>query len=191
VPSNSTDRISMTTAPQPIDIKNLQIHRLTDGQVLADFDSGEDEVDRHIPKCCDWHERYRNRVFCAFLPARSLAVGYYCLGVSATESKYLDEAIIRSSDRYGYVPFVYLNYLAVRSQYQGNNIGTILLMNALQKSAHVVRNIGIYGVALHALNDRSAGLYDRYGFRTFGDTGKYPFMILPAQSLLDLFGEAD
>ncbi|MCH7692165.1 MAG: GNAT family N-acetyltransferase [Proteobacteria bacterium] len=177
----------MTTAPQPVEIKNLRINPLNDPDELRDFDSGEHEVDRHIEKCCDWHGRYRNRTFCAFLPNQELAVGFYCLGISATESKYLDDEIVRSHGSFRYVPFIYLNYLAVRSEHQNNKIGTVLLMNALERCAHTILNIGIYGVALHALNDRSAGLYDRYGFREYGERKKYPFMILPAQSVLDLF----
>lgn len=179
----------MTTAPQTIDVRRLQIRPLADHQVLEGFVSGEDEVDRHIPLCCERHDRYRTRIFCGFLPDLHFAVGYYCIGISATESKYLDEKIVHSSDSFGYVPFVYLNYLAVRSEFQGNKIGTILLLNALEKSADVIRNIGIFGVSLHALNDRSAGLYDRYGFREYGKRSKFPFMILPAQSVLDLFTE--
>lgn len=178
----------MTTAPQSVDIKNLRIEPLDDHEALKDFDSGENEIDRHIATCCDWHQKYRRRTFCAFLSDEKIAVGFYCLGISATESKYLDDEILRSSDGHAYVPFIYLNYLAVRSEYQNNKIGTILLLNALDRCAHTVKNIGIYGVSLNALTDRSAGLYDRYGFREYGGRNKYPFMVLPAQSLIDLFG---
>ena len=101
--------------------------------------------------------------------------------------EYLDEEILRANESYKFVPFIYINYLAVQSEYQNNKIGTILLMNALQKCAHTITNIGIYGVALHAISDRVAGLYDRYGFRQCGKSSKFPFMILPAQSVLDLF----
>lgn len=176
----------MTTARQSTDITNLKISHLDDPSVLSSFDSGEREVDRNIEKCCDWHGRYRSRTFCGFLPDQKLAAGFYCLGVSATESKYLDPEILKSHGTFKYVPFIYLNYIAVRIEYQNNKIGTILLMNAIERCSHTIRNIGIYGIALNALNDRSAGLYDRYGFRECGKRSKYPFMILPAQSVLDL-----
>ncbi len=181
----------MTTAPQPVDIKNLRIEPLASHESLRDFDSGEREVDRHIEKCCDWHRKYRQRVFRAFLPRgeESVAVGFYCLGISAAESKYLSEEILQTSDGQAYVPFIYINYLAVRREYQKNKIGTILLLNALERCAHTIKNIGIYGVALNAVTDRAAGLYDRYGFREYGGRSKYPFMVLPAQSLIDLFQE--
>lgn len=177
----------MTTAHQPTDIKNLRIEPLADPEALKNFDSGEPEVDQNIDKCCDWHVRYRNRTFCAFLPNQELAVGYYCLGISATESEYLDDEIVRSHGAFKYVPFIYLNYLAVRLESQNNKIGTILLLNALERCSHTIRNIGIYGVALNALNERSVGLYGRYGFREYGDRKNYPFMVLPAKSVLDLF----
>lgn len=181
----------MTTARPTIDLRSLRIELLRDRRLLDNFDSGEPEVDRNIEKCCDWHDQYRNRTFCAFLPDIDAAVGFYCIGISANESKYLTHETFRFWRQQAYIPFIYLNYLAVQKQFQQCGIGTILLMNALGKAEYAVQNIGIYGVALHALNDRSASLYDRYGFREYGGRSKYPFMILPAQSVLDLFAESD
>jgi GNAT superfamily N-acetyltransferase len=85
------------------------------------------------------------------------------------------------------VPFIYLNYLAVRKQHQSQKIGAMLLGNALERCAVFVRNVGIYGVALRAISERVVKMYSRYGFRQVDDK-KYPFMILPAQSLIDLTG---
>lgn len=178
----------MTTA-HPVDVKKLSVQSLADPEALSGFVSGEAEIDNNIEKCCSWHERYRCRTFCAFHPGIDFALGYYCMGISATESKYLDHSIIQDSGTFGYVPFIYLNYLAVRTEYQNNKVGTVLLLNALERAANTIRNIGVYGVALNALNDRAAGLYDRYGFRALDEQHRYPFMILPARSVLDLFGE--
>jgi len=58
----------------------------------------------------------------------------------------------------------------------------------LERCALVIRNIGAYGVALHALTDDSAAFYDRYGFRAkSSERAKWPLMVLPARSILDLF----
>ncbi len=177
----------MMIAPHRIDIKNIRIKALQGHETLCGFSCGEREIDRNIEKCCNWHSRYRNRIFCAFLDNLDLVLGFYCLGVDAANAEYLDEAVLRANESYKFVPFIYINYLAVQLEYQSNKIGTILLMNALARCANTITNIGIYGVALHALSDRAAGLYDRYGFRECGKKSKYPFMILPAQSVLDLF----
>ena len=113
------------------------------------------------------------------------AYGFYSLGVSAADSKYMRMDLVTVGDERSYIPFLYLNYLAVRREFHGQKLGTLLLMNALTRCEQVARNVGVYGVALNALNDRAAGLYDRYGFRAY-DKAKYPFMILPIQSLFDL-----
>ena len=184
---NFTKRILMMTAPLQVDINDIKIISLPNIDALSGFKCGEREIDRNIGKCCGHHQKYRNRIFCGVLRNIDLVVGFYCLGVDATSAEYLDEGILRANETYKFVPFIYINYLAVQAEYQNNKIGKVLLMNALQKCAHTIINIGIYGVALHAISDRAAGLYDRYGFRECGKSAKYPFMILPAQSVLDLF----
>lgn len=176
------------TVRQIVDASNIRIAPLRDASMLKGFSSGEREVDRNIEKCCGWHEKYRNRIFCASIKERDSVVGFYCIGVSATESKYIDVSILRSDETFKFLPFVYINYIAVHCEYQNNKIGTCLLLNALEKCAWTVRNVGIYGVALHAISDRAAGLYDRYGFQEVSKGMKCPFMILPARSVLELFG---
>lgn len=176
----------MTTAHRPVDPSTLRVEPLIDAIALEGFSCGEAEIDRNIPKCCEWHAIYSRRVFCAFLPDEKTACGFYCIGISASESKYLDQKLVRASGGKNYVPFIYLHYLAVSRDLQNNRVGTILLMHALARCSLVIKNIGIHGVALHALNDRAAGLYDRYGFREYSKS-RYPFMVLPALSVLDLF----
>ena len=177
----------MTTADHHVDLKKIRIELLGDPQHLEEFDCGEQEVNRGIERCCEWHVKYRNRVFCAFVPDFDFAIGFYCLGISAHESKYLDDKIVSTSGARAFVPFIYLHYLGIQLEYQNKGIGTLLLLNALERCAITIKNIGIYGVALHALTTRSADLYDKYGFREHKDSPKHPFMILPAQSVIDLF----
>ena len=174
----------MTTAR--LDLHSLRIVPLSDHEWLAEFESGENEIDKNINLCCEKHDTYRARTFCAMIDGHPKAFGFYTLGISAHDSKYLDQEIVRATGGRPFIPFIYLNYLAVMRVYQNQGIGTILLMNAVLRSSQVIRNVGgVYGIALHALTDRAADLYDRYGFRPYGQH-KYPFMVLPAQSVLDL-----
>lgn len=83
------------------------------------------------------------------------------------------------------MPFIYLHYFAVRKEFQGSKIGTMMLGDLLDRCASVVENVGVFGVALNALTPRAANLYYKYGFRQRNET-KYPLMILPSQTLLDL-----
>jgi ribosomal protein S18 acetylase RimI-like enzyme len=126
-------------------------------------------------------------MFCAMIGDWHQAYGFYALGISAADSKYLSGEILQGTEDRSYIPFIYLNYLAVQSEYQNQKLGTLLLIDALTRCANVARNVGLYGVALNALSDRAAGLYDRYGFKAYGRQ-KFPFMVLPIKFLFDLMG---
>lgn len=175
----------MTTALPPPDIGKLKIRSLVDRAAFADFESGERYIDRQIPKCCDWQEMHRTRIFCAQMDGVAEAYGFYCLGVSSVKALGMGSDITRVYEGKEYVPFVYLHYIAVRRQFQNQKIGTILLMNLLSRCGHIVRNVGVFGIALNALTSRVVSLYERYGFRQ-RDEREYPLMILPTQSLIEL-----
>lgn len=178
----------MTTAGPVLDLKSLRFVPLPSASALAGFQCGEDEIDRNLPKCCQWEERHRARVFCAYLPSDPIPSGFYCLGLHAHDAKAVHGFFARASDDVrNYIPFIYLDYIGVRQELRRNGIGKLLMMHALERCAIVIRNVGSYGVALHALNDVAARLYERYGFRPVDEKAKLPFMVLPAQSVLDLF----
>jgi GNAT superfamily N-acetyltransferase len=179
----------MKTAAPALDITRLKIVPLPSDTAFSDFRSGEAEIDRNLPKCCEWQRTHRARVYCAYLADAPELYGFYCLGLHAHDSKSVAGFFTRSSDDVrNFVPFLYINYLAVRLGWRRQKIGTVLLLNALERCALVVRNIGAYGIALNALNDDAAALYDKYGFRAKNPgSHKTPLMVLPAQSVLDLF----
>ncbi len=183
----------MKTAAPTLDFSKLRIVPLPSptNTVFADFRSGEPEIDKNLGKCCDWHGCYRSRVFCAYFDGDSALYGFYCLGLHAHDSKMAATLFVRpNDDDRGYVPFIYLHYLAVREGWRRKKIGTMLLVHALERCAIVIRNIGSYGVALNALNEDAIALYDNHGFRIPKAAEKmaHPTMILPAQTLFDLFG---
>lgn len=179
----------MTTVAPTLDLTQLRIIPLPSNDALSDFRCGEPEIDRNLSKCCHWHACHRSRVYCAYLDGRPELYGFYCLGLHAHSSAHTEGFFTRSSDDVrNFIPFIYLNYLAVQREWQRGKIGTMLLLNALERCAIVIRNIGAYGVALNALSDGAAALYGRYGFRANDPSRQnYPLMVLPAQSVLDLF----
>jgi ribosomal protein S18 acetylase RimI-like enzyme len=123
------------------------------------------------------------------MPEVPEAYGFYCLGITASDSKELGQEfgaeIAEANDYRQYIPFVYVHYIAVRQEFQNQRIGTMLLGNMMQRCGHIVRNVGVLGIALHALTTRALKLYEGYGFRQFNEL-RYPLMVLPTQSLIDL-----
>lgn len=175
----------MTTALPHPEIGKLKFSHLSNRAAFRNFESGEREIDRNLDKCCDWHEKHRAKIFCARIDGVEEAYGFYCLAVSASDAKYMDEDIVRANDNRNFVPFICVNYFAVRREFQNNKIGTMLLGNMLSRCGYIVRNVGVFGIALNALTPRVLKLYNKYGFRQRSET-KYPLMILPTQSLIDL-----
>jgi len=183
--TSSINRTVMTTALPIPDIRNLRFRPLESEAVFRDFKCGEREIDRNIEKCCFWHNSHRARVFCAHINGVQEAYGFYCIGVSASETKHFDEHLTDTDDYRPFIPLIYVYYLAVRENFQNQKIGTMLLGNMLSRCGYIVRNVGVYGIALNALTSRVLILYEKYGFRQFSDT-KYPLMLLPTQSLIEL-----
>lgn len=180
----------MTALPKP-ELNKIKIGPVSDAATLQGFRCGATEIDSKVDDSYTLHSQHRARVFCATIPDIPKAYGFYVLSVSAHETKYLaDDPMFADYLNKTFLPYIYLNQIGVTKEWQSHGIGTILLINALQRCEQVCRNVGIYGVALNALNDRVAGVYDKYGFRGLkkGGRSKMPFMVLPAQSLFDLFG---
>lgn len=98
----------------------------------------------------------------------------------------MDEKTNQKNEYRAFVPFIYLDYLAVRLDFQNQKIGTVLLANALSRCGRFVRSVGVFGIGLHAITERVASLYERYGFRPYDETKRIPFMILPVRTLIDL-----
>lgn len=125
-------------------------------------------------------------MYCAVKNGDPYAYGFYSLGVTATDPKNLDADITRDHEGAGLLPFIYLHALAVRKEHKRHKIGTMLLIDALRRSARFVREVGIYGLALNAIaDDWRLTLYAKYGFGQRNEM-KYPLMIMPGQTLLDL-----
>jgi GNAT superfamily N-acetyltransferase len=175
----------MTTALLAPEINSLKFLPLKDLAAFRGFESGEREIDRNLEKCCEWQDKHRARVFCAHMDGVTEAYGFYCLGISAAEAGGMDADVTRANDGRKFVPFIYVYYIAVRQEFQNKKIGTMLLGNMLSRCGHVVRNVGVFGIALNALTPRVCLLYERYGFRQRNEM-QYPLMILPTQSLIEL-----
>lgn len=175
----------MTIALPTPDIRSLKFSSILNSSTFLDFESGEREIDRNIEKCCEWHAQHRARVFCAYMDGTQEAYGFYCLGISASDAKYFGDDISKANDYRSFIPFIYVNYFAVRKEFQRLKVGTMLLGNMMSRCGYLVRNVGVFGIALNALTPRVSSLYEKYGFRQYTET-KYPLMILPTQSLMEL-----
>jgi GNAT superfamily N-acetyltransferase len=172
----------------PLDIHNVVIRTLADTDGFADFTCGVSEIDDWCrSKAADSDRRHKSRVFCATLNDSRQVSGFYSLSVRGSDAKHVGAEIARDFNESGFVPFVYIDYLAVRRELHRRQLGTIILMDALHRCSGLIRNMGCAGIALNSLTPQATAWYESFGFRRRQrGMAQFPLMILPAQSLLDL-----
>ena len=76
------------------------------------------------------------------------------------------------------VPGVKLARLAVALEWQGQGVGQILMVEAMERSLLIADNAGVIGLFVDAKNDRVKTYYERYGFISFEKTPLTMFLPL-------------
>lgn len=89
-------------------------------------------------------------------------VGYYSLAVGSIEHKFAPGHIKRNMPQP--VPAIILARLAVDRRYMGQNIGTVMLQDALLRTLQAADIAGIKALLVHALHERAADFYRKRGF---------------------------
>ncbi|MDX0232900.1 GNAT family N-acetyltransferase [Sinorhizobium meliloti] len=179
----------MTAAGSSLDLDRIKISPLPSKESIHKFRCGESDIDYWVGnKAAKWHTQNRSKVFIAHDEGSQTARGFYSLSFSTEEGSKLASHQDRSIWSSG-VPLIYLGYLAVQRSCQREGLGTLLLMNCLQRAHEVSRHVAFYGVGLRSLNEKTTQLYQKYGFGIAnGEDSKHPLMILPIWTLNDLFG---
>ena len=89
-------------------------------------------------------------------------VGYYSLAVGSLEHKFAPSNIKRNMPQP--IPVMILARLAVDRRYMGQNIGTVMLQDALLRTLQAADIAGIKALLVHALNVKAAAFYRKRGF---------------------------
>jgi ribosomal protein S18 acetylase RimI-like enzyme len=145
-----------------LDLKNIGISTLRDDHDLSRFCCGDRDLDKFINgKLKKYHEKNRVKTFCACLRGSTTVYGLYTLSIRSEDAKLLLENE-RGFEKH--FPAIHIGTLAVARHLQGNGLGKILLLNALERSYYVAQNVAVFGVALRSLNDRTTRLYESYRF---------------------------
>ena len=177
----------MNTVTETNDPPRLILKHLDSRETLRRFSCGVPEIDRWAnSKAYKFHSKGRARVKLAFAGESASPTGFYSLTHSVAEASKL----LRNEDRdvWDNAPILYIGYIAVARQRQGQGIGRTLLIDALRAAHHVHQIAPLYGVGLRALNEDAARLYEKTGFRKApNEDGSTPLMILPIWTIEDLF----
>lgn len=96
--------------------------------------------------------------------------GYYTVIAGQLEQRQATAATSGRLSRHFPIPVALLARLAVDQRYQGKGSGPCCSPDALARVRRAPDEIAMRAVAVHAIDDRAAAFYARYGFRSLTAT---------------------
>ncbi|OGA46318.1 MAG: GNAT family N-acetyltransferase [Betaproteobacteria bacterium RIFCSPLOWO2_12_FULL_62_58] len=143
----------------------LSIQPLRGNHDRSRFDSGSGELDLWLRQTAQQHQRRGiSKTFVAVAddePSRVL--GFYALTACEVVSQDLPDDLAKRLPRK--VPGIRLGRLAVDRTVQGQGLGELLLMDALDRARRVLEHVGVHALFVDAKDERAAAFYRKYGFR--------------------------
>lgn len=134
------------------------------------FSCGITSVDNYFRRTANKQARADNiRVFVMAEGAR--VIGFYALNAHAVRFTDLPPRYARSRPAHGSIPAAFLSMIGVDQEYQGEGVGTDLLVDALVRIVAAADQLGIAVVVLDVLDcgdpvrvKRRKTLYESFGF---------------------------
>lgn len=153
-----------------------RIERL-DAHDRSGFDCGVPALNAYLKKQAG--QEVRRRVTACYLlieQSTSAIAGYYTLSAGSVLLSDLPEPTAKKLPRYPTVPVVRIGRLAVDQRYRGQKLGSILLYDAIKRTA--AGEIGAYAAVVDAKDDAAAAFYERYGFTAFASAPRVLYLAI-------------
>lgn len=154
----------------------LSIEEVRGRDCLAYFRCGVDEIETFSKKAYKRHVKtmpdYRVRV----LYNDAVALGFHTLSLKAPDKSgnLIDKNIVY----YGTEAFLYLDHLAVKTEEQGKDYSTALMVDVLEICAQTMEQFGrVHALALNAANPVAKQFFEKWGFVQVTDSTT-PFMVM-------------
>lgn len=156
---------------------SLTIEPLASYHDRAAFSCGEPALDAYIRQQAGQDVK-RDLAACYVLCEQGSVtiIGYYTLSATSVELTALPPELAKRSGRYALVPAILLGRLAVDNRFQGQDMSTLLLLDALRRALHT--GVGVKLIVVDALNERAAAFYERRQFRRFADQPRRLYLTL-------------
>lgn len=90
------------------------------------------------------------------------------------------------------IPVIYIRAVAVRTDMQGQGLGTALLIDAMRRCLGIADQMGAAAIVLDVLKDdqfeRRSGFYEDLGFKTLGDSDNPQRVYIPMADIRATLG---
>jgi ribosomal protein S18 acetylase RimI-like enzyme len=131
----------------------------------GDFASGSAALDNYLKRVASQDDR-RNlaRVFVATEPGAARIAGFYSLSGFSVGLGVLPNDLSAKLPAYPEIPAALIGRLARHVAYRGQNVGEMLLMDALRRIALAGQALAVHVIVVDAKDDRARAFYRAYGF---------------------------
>jgi GNAT superfamily N-acetyltransferase len=137
---------------------------------VAAFDCGNELLNRWLARYAGQSERRdAARTFIAAGPDKAV-LGYYTLLAGQLQHEAATAAVRKGQSQHFPIPIAILARLAVDVGQQRKGLGAELLADALSRVQLASAQVAVRAVVVHAIDDRAAGFYERFGFRALTAT---------------------
>jgi predicted GNAT family N-acyltransferase len=146
--------------------RNHNIEPLGPHHDRAAFSCGKDPLDRYIREQASQDVRRGLDSIFVFTTKEDTqtVLAYYTLSSKELKVDQLPDEIAKKAGKYGHVGVTLLGRMAVAERRKGTGLGALTLMNALEKSLLVSRNVASWAVFVEAIDAEAADFYRTYGF---------------------------
>jgi ribosomal protein S18 acetylase RimI-like enzyme len=163
----------------------LAIETLNAAHDRQAFSCGVPALDRYIREQARQDVKRRlSNCFVALDQKSGAIVAYYTISASSIPMASLPEAETRRLPHYPILPATLIGRLAVVSGYQGRQIGSALIIDALHRSAQAAP--ASFALLVDAKDNNAAAFYAKHGFIPLASRPLSLF--LPTATALKLFG---
>ena len=152
------------------------------------FASGNDRIDQYFHQVVS-QDIKRQYAACYVLVERASdrVAGFYTLSSYAIALTEIPAAAARKLPRYPSVPAVLIGWLGRSAEYRGQQVGTLLLADAIHRLAH--SPVGAHAICADAIDDAAAAFYRQHQFQPLLSREQSYF--LPMKTAASLFSHPD
>lgn len=142
----------------------LQPRPIEATDTTADFDSGEEVLDRYLAtRALTNHVADLARCYVCVDAETNRVLGYYTLSAVAVGHADLPGRVRRNAPNP--VPAVLMGRLTIDTQAQGSRLGRFLVRDAILSTLAAADRIGVRVLLVHAPHERAATFYEKLGFK--------------------------
>jgi GNAT superfamily N-acetyltransferase len=128
------------------------------------FQCGKPPLDAFLLTLASQYEKRKlGRTYVAVRPEENRVLGYYTLASGSLPFENLPKKLTKKLPKHP-VPVVLLGRLAVDQSMQGKGLGRALLVNALKRVLDLSRSLGIFAVAVEAIDEQAKAFHEKFGF---------------------------